>query len=307
MVIQMELAFLARAIKFSKGENPLSKPNQTSNMSDDDAYYEATINRIATEARREKTTVEKLLYVYNELGKLIEYEDRGEKWRVSHTGKGAIVNGKAFCDGYSEAIIAVLEKLNIQAHEVVSWPMNHSWVMVNIDGTYYHMDLTWDDAGNTVTYDYFQLSDQEMIKANHYGWKTNVKAPSDKYLFIKELFPDYRKKAPIHFENGFFYYLNKTSFLNDPNNGIIVKLAFNQNTTEVIPHSKFDRVYSYKDWYYGVSTDYQTNQTTLYKFKLNGEEKILTSFQGYLSGLDFYDGYLKVHVQGEKKERIIKN
>ena len=64
------------------------------------------------------------------------------------------------------AMIAVCEEMGIQSIPVTSNRMNHAWNMVLLDGQWYHIDVTWDDAVSYpayVSYTYFLQSDAGMI------------------------------------------------------------------------------------------------------------------------------------------------
>ena len=91
---------------------------------------------------------------------------------------GALVNGKAVCQGYSEAYQALLQEVGIQSRICSSDAMNHAWNVVLIDGSWYHVDVTWDDPLNernskeyfgVVFHKYFLLSDKGMKKNGHNG------------------------------------------------------------------------------------------------------------------------------------------
>lgn len=101
--------------------------------------------------------------------------------------------------------------------------------------------------------------------------------------------------------------MNKTGYTNDEDYGKIIKLSFNQKVKKALPHPKFYSVYIYKDWYYGEHYDSDTEATSLYKFKLGGKEKLLTSFRGYMSGIEFGEDLITYSIQDEEKEREIQN
>lgn len=85
----------------------------------------------------------------------------------AHNSYGAIVEGKAVCEGYAEAFQYLLRKAGIQSfimtgvsnNPSTGTPEGHAWNAVRIDGKYYHVDTTWDDQGETIFYAYFNKSD----------------------------------------------------------------------------------------------------------------------------------------------------
>lgn len=90
---------------------------------------------------------------------------------------GAIINGEAACEGYSKAAKMLFDLAGLESAVIVGESDGgdgagpHMWNVVSVDGEYYHLDCTWDDAGREdgerlSDYSYFNLSD-EMIKKTH--------------------------------------------------------------------------------------------------------------------------------------------
>ena len=84
----------------------------------------------------------------------------------AHNAYGALVQGKAVCEGYAKAFQVVLRQLGIQSFIITGSSVNpstgrpegHAWNAVRIDGKYYHVDVTWDDQGENIFYAYFNKS-----------------------------------------------------------------------------------------------------------------------------------------------------
>lgn len=101
---------------------------------------------------------------------------------------GALVNGRAVCNGYALAYSYLLSKVGIDSYVLGSDAMNHAWNLLCIDGIWYHADLTSDDpvfTGNKtylefynddysdegfVYHKYFLKSDEEISALGHRGW-----------------------------------------------------------------------------------------------------------------------------------------
>ena len=56
-----------------------------------------------------------------------------------------ITEGIGVCQAYTGLYMLVLRQLGIEVSYSVSYPMNHTWNLVNLDGNWYHVDNTWDD------------------------------------------------------------------------------------------------------------------------------------------------------------------
>lgn len=85
----------------------------------------------------------------------------------SHKAIGPLIKGKALCSGYSDAMALFLNKLGIKNYKISS--TNHVWNFVYVDGTWYHLDLTWDDPvvstkENLLLHDFFLISTEELQK-----------------------------------------------------------------------------------------------------------------------------------------------
>ncbi len=143
---------------------------------------------------------------------------------ISHTAYGALVDGQAVCDGYAGAYLYIMrDKLGIPCRIVTSEQMVHSWNMIQLDGKWYHVDLTWDDPVwdciGRVSHDNFLLSDSKISNGspdapsgeNHYAWDGDIAADSDTYddAFWSDI------RSAIVSYNGSWYY---SKFQPDGNN-----------------------------------------------------------------------------------------
>ena len=86
-----------------------------------------------------------------------------------YTAYGALVNGKAVCEGYSRAMQMLLSRFSINSVLVTGVAANegHMWNAVQLDGKWYHLDVTWDDTQEGyISHEYFNLDDG-LIKIDH--------------------------------------------------------------------------------------------------------------------------------------------
>ena len=86
---------------------------------------------------------------------------------------GALVEGKAVCEGYARAFCLLCTRLGLKnwVLQGTSENVNHIWNCVELDGNWYHVDATWDDRDGESTsgsdnYYYFNVNDTE-IKKDH--------------------------------------------------------------------------------------------------------------------------------------------
>lgn len=112
------------------------------------------------------TDVEKALLIHDRLALTCNYDKK-----LEHDNKfniyGALVGGYAVCEGYTNAYIYLLEKVGIRSEMCASDTLKHAWNIVYIDGTPYHVDVTWDDViglAGEVYHDNFLLSSRALYE-----------------------------------------------------------------------------------------------------------------------------------------------
>lgn len=123
---------------------------------------------------------EKELYLHDKLAEHVTYIDGTN----AHNAYGALVEGKAVCDGYAEALQYLLQRAGIQSFIAIGASVNpstgtsegHAWNLVRIEGAYYHTDLTWDDQGEDLFHAYFNQTDA-VIKEDHVITETAYALP----------------------------------------------------------------------------------------------------------------------------------
>ncbi len=83
----------------------------------------------------------------------------------SHKANGPLLEGKALCSGYSDAMKLYLDELKIPNYKIAN--NNHIWNLVYIDGQWLHLDLTWDDpvttdGSNLLLHKFFLVTTNEL-------------------------------------------------------------------------------------------------------------------------------------------------
>jgi hypothetical protein len=62
---------------------------------------------------------------------------------MTHKANGVLINKIALCSGYTDLMAVYLNNLNIKNYKIST--NEHIWNAVNINNTWLHLDLTWDD------------------------------------------------------------------------------------------------------------------------------------------------------------------
>lgn len=114
-------------------------------------------------ANKYDTDLEKLLVIHDKMVADCDYDvrvlDNSTKEQAPDTvyhALGVLRDKFAVCQGYSQALYMIAKELGIELDFCVSDEKNHIWNYVNLDGKWYHMDMTNDDPvtkdsdGNTV-------------------------------------------------------------------------------------------------------------------------------------------------------------
>lgn len=110
-------------------------------------------------------------YIYTYLAQNTEYTE-GEN---SYNMYGAIVEGKAKCDGYTKAYLYIMQKCGVEVGYICGEGKGelHAWNVAKINGNWYYVDCTWgdpildsDDAElrkNNVDYSYLHVTTAEIL------------------------------------------------------------------------------------------------------------------------------------------------
>ena len=129
------------------------------------------------------TDYEKELFVHDYLIDNCAYDTAAAELHKSNQVRaneqnayGALVEGSAVCEGYARAFQMLCEKLGVtcwviqgQAEDFdVEGNVNHIWNCVQLDESWYHVDVTWDDFEEAPIrsdrYYYFNLTTSEIEK-----------------------------------------------------------------------------------------------------------------------------------------------
>ena len=131
----------------------------------------AKIEEIISSMAGDISELNREIYLFEQLAKDCFYDDAAAQntdiWQ-SYTSYGALVNGRAVCEGYSRAMQLLLSYAGIHSRIVYGEADGglHMWNLVRIDGEWYHLDAAWNDSNTLVSYRYFNVTDQ-VIQKDH--------------------------------------------------------------------------------------------------------------------------------------------
>ena len=88
----------------------------------------------------------------------------------AYTAYGALVEGKAVCEGYAKAMQLLLQQVSIPVTLVTGTVREssepHMWNLVSIHGETYHLDATWNDTNDQALHTFFNLT-TEMVDPSY--------------------------------------------------------------------------------------------------------------------------------------------
>lgn len=95
-----------------------------------------------------KSQKEKIDAIYNYLIRNVKYvsdaELADESNVIKYSSYAALVQHSAVCQGFAGAFYRLCLESGIDSRIVSSEAMNHAWNIVELEGSYYHLDATWD-------------------------------------------------------------------------------------------------------------------------------------------------------------------
>ena len=126
------------------------------------------------------------LYLHNRLLKSCIYDSQAaasssSAYANAYSAYGALIEGKAVCEGYAKAMQLLLNASSIPTTVVLGNAVEdgeaHMWNLTNINGSYYYLDPTWndDDEGN-------------LVRDRDYGTSGNKKIG---YMYYKTRMTDF--------------------------------------------------------------------------------------------------------------------
>lgn len=155
-----------------------------------EAKMNAAVNEALALVSDDMEDYEKALVIHDWLVNYCRYDEENYKANTipasSYQAYGALAYGVAVCDGYAKAYQYIMNyKLGIACYHIGSSTMKHAWNMIEMDGKYYHVDVTWDDPISDriggVQHNNFLLSDAGIAATGHSGWEIPVTATDTRF------------------------------------------------------------------------------------------------------------------------------
>ena len=199
---------------------------------------EAELHRIVSGIDARMSAAEKALSVHDWFALHYQYNMPAAQKGVlceAHRVDGLFIDKTAVCQGYALGFLYVMQELGIPCRYIASESMGHAWNLVQIDGAWYHVDVTYDDPLYTaddsdmfgyVSHESFLRGNAGIRESAHEGWEL----PSDIREVSEEDFggenPFWKNmKTGAHYLDGKWYYKKGDS---------IVKRGFSETEEETV-------------------------------------------------------------------------
>lgn len=125
------------------------------------ARFDAAVAQVVQAAAGYGSAVEQEKYVHDYLVETITYDLGAD---MNQSAYSALVNGRTVCAGYARAFQYLMQQLGLPCYFATGYAGEaHAWNVLFLEGEYYNVDVTWDDAARSgISYDYFNLTDAEL-------------------------------------------------------------------------------------------------------------------------------------------------
>mgnify|MGYP001064538196 CR=1 FL=1 len=115
---------------------------------------------------------------YTKVKRIHDYIVNNTRYQFSpncYTAYGALVDGRAVCQGYAQLAYKMLTEAGVKCYTITGKANNgrgtqsHAWNMVRVGKKWYYLDVTWDDpagAGDILQYDYFLVGKNQFEQSH---------------------------------------------------------------------------------------------------------------------------------------------
>lgn len=173
-----------------------------------EAILKETGDNSETDYRKEKK-------IHDYIVKNVEYgypDSNTDEDSDAFNAYGALVKGKAVCNGYAQAMKLLCDLSGIECEMVTGTAdgENHAWNLICLNEEWYHTDVTWDDPEpdnpSRILYSYFNLDDSQMELSHTWEAQNYPQAEGTEYNYYRindlycENFDAFKEKCREIFE-----------------------------------------------------------------------------------------------------------
>lgn len=148
-------------------------------------------------------------YIHDALCGKVEYYTNGESGEDKDCAIGALLDGRADCDGYADAMVLCCGLAGIPCRYMhgdaqepgefaasrVQGTSGHMWNLVEIAGSWVTVDATWDDQENRISYLSYNLGRKDAALAYRWDPRALFVELAEETDGTRQLMPDQRRTA----------------------------------------------------------------------------------------------------------------
>ena len=149
---------------------------------------------------------EKEKYVHDFICENVRYDKL--KKAYSHEIIGPLGQGVGVCEGIAKVVKVLLDTLGVWCVIAICGnnpekgiKYRHTWNIVKINGTYYHLDATFDNSlgkSHQIRYDYFNLDDQQIFRDHEPLIAPAPRCTDHDHFYYKEKKLSFTKKEDVY-------------------------------------------------------------------------------------------------------------
>lgn len=272
------------------------------------------------------TDEEKMMFVYQKLCVYLNYQEEFFNGKESSRNLLGLLTGKSVCAGCAMIFKEAMDRLGIKCY-YQNMQRHHGWNVVEINGKYYGIDLTWDISAkknNTCGFQYFCREDKKQFYSNQHhdlSWESEEteynlesipfeklqkmcnKINEDRVTYTKTEYSEGQETCNV---------MGKTIFIKNnipycTENTLMTFLRTDNTSFMVIPTTKYDKglyeyiyvEYDHKTRYVRHTKIYSEKQLVVFDKNLRANiANNLLSKERVRSKINGYNGYVGYVVIG---------
>lgn len=129
-----------------------------------------SLTTLLSEVGADKSEYEREIAAHDFICKMVSYDDAAaaspvENNPLAWTAQSVFCKGRSVCAGYSTAMQIASYALGLDCNVVTGMTTEaHMWNIINIDGEWYHLDLTSNDSGDMGYMAFFNVTEEILNK-----------------------------------------------------------------------------------------------------------------------------------------------
>lgn len=245
--------------------------------------FNTEINEIISSVGKNMSEYEREKYIHDRVLENCTYKQgvtgSGDGWQY-FSAYGAIVDGEAVCEGYAKSMQILLSKVGIECYVIRGEGdgVGHMWNVVKLGGEWYHLDPTWNDTDDVISYEYFNVNTETVSKnhvINEYEGNIEIENSSDENQTVKyNFFVPMCTSMNMNYYNVEGYLLDE--FTEKTDSGMIAALVNAVNNNRMYVPVRFGNSMTYGDY---INTLFYESPYKFYYYVQQANEQLDSEHQ----------------------------